>query len=415
MFALSFFLINFALRSDMTVSVAFILSNLTMEKEINVDGLTFVPYLTSDRIAEQVERVANEIRNDLGDSCPIFICVLNGAFMFAADLYREIGINNSVITFVKYSSYEGTKSTGNIKEVIGLKEDISGRDVVIIEDIVDTGLTAVKMIEDLRSRNPRSIRFATLLHKPESCKTGFTPDYVAFTIPPKFIIGYGLDLDGKVRNLPDIYVIKEEAENIDIDNKMKDTLNVVLFGAPGSGKGTQSAKLIDKYGLYHISTGEVLRDHIKRGTELGKIADSYISEGQLIPDDLMIKILDDVLEKEAADKKGVVFDGFPRTIPQAEALKELLKKRGTDLHAVIGLEVPEEELMERMLLRGKETGRADDNPETIKNRLKVYHDQTHPLREYYTKEGKYLPINGTGIVDEIFNEIAKGLKEKVGR
>ena len=125
MFALSFFLINFALRSDMTVSVAFILSNLTMEKEINVDGLTFVPYLTSDRIAEQVKRVANEIRNDLGDSCPIFICVLNGAFMFAADLYREIGINNSVITFVKYSSYEGTKSTGNIKEVLGLKEDIS--------------------------------------------------------------------------------------------------------------------------------------------------------------------------------------------------------------------------------------------------------------------------------------------------
>ncbi len=116
MFALSFFLINFALRSDMTVSVAFILSNLTMEKEINVDGLTFVPYLTSDRIAEQVKRVANEIRNDLGDSCPIFICVLNGAFMFAADLYREIGINNSVITFVKYSSYEGTKSTGNIKK-----------------------------------------------------------------------------------------------------------------------------------------------------------------------------------------------------------------------------------------------------------------------------------------------------------
>ena len=102
-------------------------------------------------------------------------------------------------------------------------------------------------------------------------------------------------------------------------------LNLVLFGAPGSGKGTQSAKLIDEYGLYHISTGEVLRDHIKRGTELGKIADEYISKGNLIPDDLMIKILDDVLDKEASDKKGVIFDGFPRTIPQAEALKELLQ------------------------------------------------------------------------------------------
>lgn len=186
-------------------------------------------------------------------------------------------------------------------------------------------------------------------------------------------------------------------------------INIVLFGAPGSGKGTQSAKLIDRYGLYHISTGEVLRDHIKRGTELGKIADSYISKGQLIPDELMIRILDDVLETEAKGKKGVVFDGFPRTIPQAEALKELLKKRGTDLSAVVGLEVPEEELMERMILRGKETGRADDNPDTIKNRLDVYHSQTQPLQEYYTKEGKYLPVNGSGIVDEIFDEITQGL------
>lgn len=191
-------------------------------------------------------------------------------------------------------------------------------------------------------------------------------------------------------------------------------LNVVLFGAPGSGKGTQSAKLIDEYGLYHISTGEVLRDHIKRGTELGKIADSYISKGNLIPDDLMIQILDDVLETEAKDAKGVVFDGFPRTIPQAEALEGLLQKRGTDLSAVIGLEVPEEELMTRMIQRGKETGRADDTPETIKNRLDVYHNQTHPLRAYYVEKGKYLPINGSGVVDEIFNDIAKGLEEKTG-
>lgn len=191
-------------------------------------------------------------------------------------------------------------------------------------------------------------------------------------------------------------------------------LNLVLFGAPGSGKGTQSAKLIDEYGLYHISTGEVLRDHISRGTELGKVAEGYISKGNLIPDELMIQILDDVLEKEASDKKGVVFDGFPRTIPQAEALKELLRKRNTDLHAVIGLEVPEEELMERMIRRGQETGRADDNPETIKSRLNVYHNQTLPLKEYYTKEGKYLPINGLGVVDDIFNDIAAGLEKATG-
>lgn len=191
-------------------------------------------------------------------------------------------------------------------------------------------------------------------------------------------------------------------------------LNLVLFGAPGSGKGTQSAKLIDEYGLYHISTGEVLRDHISRGTELGKVAEGYISKGNLIPDELMIQILDDVLEKEASDKKGVVFDGFPRTIPQAEALKGLLRKRNTDLHAVIGLEVPEEELMERMIRRGQETGRADDNPETIKSRLNVYHNQTLPLKEYYTKEGKYLPINGLGVVDDIFNDIAAGLEKATG-
>lgn len=202
------------------------------------------------------------------------------------------------------------------------------------------------------------------------------------------------------------------------DNKQtmekNDNINIVIFGAPGSGKGTQSAKLIDRYGLYHISTGELLRDHIKRDTELGRIANEYISKGQLIPDDLMIRILDDTLEREAKGKAGVVFDGFPRTIPQAEALKELLRKRGTDLHAVVGLEVPEDELVQRMIQRGKQTGRADDNPDTIKNRLKVYHDQTHPLREYYNKENKYIAINGTGIVDEIFNEIARGLEDKAG-
>lgn len=191
-------------------------------------------------------------------------------------------------------------------------------------------------------------------------------------------------------------------------------LNLVLFGAPGSGKGTQSAKLIDNYGLHHISTGEVLRDHIKKETELGKIAKKYIDEGQLIPDDLMISILDDVLEKDAKGKKGVIFDGFPRTIPQADALNELLKKRGTELHAVVGLEVPEEELVQRMLNRGKETGRADDNLETIKKRLEVYHSQTSPLRDHYRKQNKYLQINGSGNVDDIYRDITNGIDKTIG-
>lgn len=180
-----------------------------MEDKVIVDGLTFVPYLTRDEIKTQVERVASEIRRDLEGKNPMFLCVLNGAFIFAADLIREAGLNNAPVSFVRYKSYQGLTSTGEVKQIVGLSESIDGKDVVIIEDIVDTGLTAVQMISDLKKLNPRSVRFATLLHKPESSKTGFTPDYIAFTIPPKFIIGYGLDLDGKVRNLKDIYVVKD--------------------------------------------------------------------------------------------------------------------------------------------------------------------------------------------------------------
>ncbi len=180
-----------------------------MEKEITVNGLTFVPFLSAEEIARQVERVASEIRRDLAGHEPVFLCVLNGAFVFAADLVRAVGINDCSVCFVRYSSYEGTNSSGKVKQMLGLTEDLEGKDVVIIEDIVDTGLTASHMVDDLRRRNPRSVRFATLLHKPASSKTGFEPDYVAFSIPPSFIVGYGLDLDGKCRNLPDIYIIKD--------------------------------------------------------------------------------------------------------------------------------------------------------------------------------------------------------------
>lgn len=190
-------------------------------------------------------------------------------------------------------------------------------------------------------------------------------------------------------------------------------LNLVIFGAPGSGKGTQSEKLIDRYHLHHISTGEVLRDHIARGTELGRTADSYISQGQLIPDELMLRVLEHELDNNP-DKtaEGVIFDGFPRTIPQALALKDMMNRRGQKIHAVIGLEVPEDQLMERMVLRGKESGRSDDNPGTIRKRLAVYHKQTQPLRDYYVGEGVYVPIKGDGTIDQVFERVIAAIDKK---
>ena len=181
--------------------------------------------------------------------------------------------------------------------------------------------------------------------------------------------------------------------------------NIVIFGAPGSGKGTQSDKLIAKYGFEHISTGDVLRSEIKNGTELGKTAKGYIDKGQLIPDELMVDILASVYDSFGKEHKGVIFDGFPRTIPQAEALKAMLAERGHRIAAMIELDVPEEELMKRLILRGKESGRSDDNEETIKKRLGVYHNQTAPLIDWYKKEGVHNHINGLGELDTIFGDI----------
>ncbi len=180
-----------------------------MDNTVVLNGLRFHPYLRREQIDEQVARVASEIRRDMEGKNPLFVVVLTGAFMFAADLLRHVGINENQIAFVRYASYEGTSTTGSVKQIMGLREEIEGRHVVIIEDIVDTGLTAEKMLADLAGRKPASLKFATLLYKPESSRTGFKPDYAAFTIPPKFILGYGLDLDGKGRNLADIYACEE--------------------------------------------------------------------------------------------------------------------------------------------------------------------------------------------------------------
>lgn len=183
--------------------------------------------------------------------------------------------------------------------------------------------------------------------------------------------------------------------------------NIVIFGAPGSGKGTQSDLLIKKYGFGHISTGDVLRNEIKNGTELGKTAKGYIDNGQLIPDELIVSILASVYDGFGADHAGVIFDGFPRTIAQAEALKAMLAERGHAVAAMIELDVPEAELMKRLIKRGQESGRSDDNEETIKKRLDVYHNQTSPLIDWYEKEGIHNHIDGLGELDRIFKDICE--------
>ncbi len=162
--------------------------------------------------------------------------------------------------------------------------------------------------------------------------------------------------------------------------------NIIIFGAPGSGKGTYSDKIVEKFGMAHISTGDVLRKEIKNHTELGKIAQEYINKGQLIPDDLMVDILGKTYDS-LPKGQGVIFDGFPRTIAQAEALKDMLHERNSDMGLMIELQVNEDVLMQRLLKRAKEQGRADDNEETIKKRFEVYNSQTAPLSSWFEKEG----------------------------
>jgi len=184
--------------------------------------------------------------------------------------------------------------------------------------------------------------------------------------------------------------------------------NVVIFGAPGSGKGTQSNLIIKKYGLHHISTGDILREEIENQTELGKTAETYISKGHLVPDDFVIKMLSDVLDRTKSEK-GYIFDGFPRTLEQGETLDKLLRERETGILAALYLEVEEHILIERILKRGEQTGRTDDNLETIQARLHVYHSQTEPLKEYYKKQGKNINIKGIGSVEDIFERICESL------
>lgn len=186
---------------------------------------------------------------------------------------------------------------------------------------------------------------------------------------------------------------------------MSNMLNLVLFGPPGAGKGTQSEKLIDKYGLVHLSTGDILRSEIARGTKLGMEAKQIMDQGNLVSDEIVIGMIESKLDANP-NANGFIFDGFPRTQAQAVALDDLLQKKGTAISGMLALEVDNEELIKRLLIRGKESGRADDqNEEIIRNRVNEYNNKTLPLKKYYSEQAKFHSINGIGSIESIFNEL----------
>ena len=178
-------------------------------------------------------------------------------------------------------------------------------------------------------------------------------------------------------------------------------LNIVLFGPPGAGKGTQAVRLVEKYNLVHLSTGDIFRTNIKGETELGKLAKSFIDKGELVPDEVTINMLESEVDKNP-DAQGFIFDGFPRTTPQAEALAEFLKGKNTEVSLMVALDVDSEELVKRLLLRGADSGRADDSDESIiRNRIKVYNEQTAVVADFYSALDRFSKVNGVGSIDEI--------------
>jgi adenylate kinase len=188
-------------------------------------------------------------------------------------------------------------------------------------------------------------------------------------------------------------------------------LNIVLFGPPGAGKGTQSENLIKKYNLVHLSTGDIFRANIKGGTELGLLAKSYTDKGQLVPDEVTIKILESEVNKNSG-ATGFIFDGFPRTTNQAKALDDFLTKKNTSITMMLSLEVEEDELRKRLAHRAEQSGRPDDkDPAVIQKRIDVYHSETAPVKNYYEQQGKYTGIKGMGSVEEIFKKLCASIEQ----
>ncbi len=359
----------------------------------------FKPYLSEKEILSAVKDLADKIAIDYKDETPIFVGVLNGAFMFVSDFLKAYP-HPCEVSFVKMSSYGGLTSTGIVETLLDVSENIEGRSVIILEDIIDTGRTLQELIHMFSNINVKEFKIASLFYKSEIYNGEYTIDYVGIEIPDRFIVGYGLDYMELGRNLREVYQLNQ-----------KHMINLVLFGKPGAGKGTQAQFLKDQYNLEHISTGDLFRFNMKNDTDLGKLAKSYIDNGDLVPDEVTIKMLEDAVDKNP-DASGFIFDGFPRTTAQAEALDKFLATKNMKIDATIALEANDEVLIKRLLERGKVSGRSDDQDEDkIRNRFEEYNQKTAPLKDFYEAQGKFHSINGIGAIDEITMRLAKVIEE----
>jgi len=362
---------------------------------VKLQDLYFKPFISEEKIQESVQQMVNKVAEDLKDEMPMFVGILNGSFMFVSDFVKKYP-QPCEVTFIKLASYDGVKSTEDIQRLIGLTQDLTGRTVVILEDIIDSGNTLEEIHRIFSNENVKQLIIATLFYKPEAYKKDFKLHYVGLEIPNKFIVGYGLDYNGLGRDLPAVYQLKTTQH----------MTNIVLFGPPGAGKGTQANYLKDKYNLVHISTGDVFRYNIKNKTALGTLAKSYMDKGELVPDEVTIDMLNAEVEKNA-DAKGFIFDGFPRTNAQAEALDVLMSTKDSQINAMVALEVDDEVLVGRLLERGKTSGRSDDADEDIiRNRIKEYYGKTAILKDYYTAQDKYFGVDGVGSIEDITDRLS---------
>ena len=375
-----------------------------MDKRILVKDRYFVPYIPYERLEKAIDDVAERINQDFKhfDGTPIILCVLNGSILFTGELMKRLNFPCE-FSSIRLSSYEGTLSTGVTRKVLGLTSSIKGRTVLVVEDIVDTGKTITDLHALLLDAGAADVKICTMLLKPEVYKKDLKLDYVAMEIENRFIVGFGLDYDQLGRNYKDIYILD--------DTKPKTMKHFLIFGPPGAGKGTQAARLIERFGLRHVSTGDLLRREIATGTPLGLKAKTLIDKGELVPDEVVEGMIASELDAHT-DVKGFIFDGFPRTTAQAEHLDAMLAERGKQVDAVLSLMIPDQTVFERIRHRAEVENRVDDTkPEVIQNRIDTYHAKTEPVIAYYKGKGVYREIDGLGTIDEVFDKICAVMEE----